>query len=92
MLRCGNNSASCLIMPSGLIADAVMKKTDPQTGKQIPDVLQRGRAAGVVKVPVPVNQQPTFYTLYGDVFLYCCMLLTMAASLVSMWSWRRKKA
>ena len=91
MLRCGNNSASCLIMPSGLIADAVMKKTDPQTGKQIPDVLQRGRAAGVVKVPVPVNQQPTFYTLYGDVFLYCCMLLTMAASLVSMWSWRRKK-
>ncbi len=91
MLRCGNNSASCLIMPSGLIADAVMKKTDPQTGKQIPDVLQRGRAAGVVKVPVPVNPQPTFYTLYGDVFLYCCMLLTMAASLVSMWSWRRKK-
>ncbi len=90
MLRCGNNSASCLIMPSGLIADAVMKKTDPQTGKLIPDVLQRGRTAGIIKVPVPVNPKPTFYTLYGDVFLYCCMLLTLAASITSLWSRRQK--
>ena len=90
MLRCGNNSASCLIMPSGLIADAVMKKTDPQTGKLIPDVLQRGRTAGIIKVPVPVNPKPTFYTLYGDVFLYCCMLLTLAASITWLWSRRQK--
>ena len=90
MLRCGNNSASCLIMPSGLIADAVMKKTDPQTGRLIPDVLQRGRTAGILKVPVPVNPKPTFYTLYGDVFLYCCMLLTLAASIASLWSRRQK--
>ncbi len=92
MLRCGNNSASCLIMPSGLIADAVMKQTDPQTGKQVPDLLQRGRAAGIIKVPVPVNPRLTFYTLYGDVFLYFCMLLTVVASMASIWSWRQKNS
>ena len=91
MLRCGNNSASCLIMPSGLIADAVMKQTDPQTGRQIPDVLQRGRTGGIIKVPVPVNPRQTFYTLYGDVFLYLCMLLTLTASIASIWTRRQKK-
>lgn len=90
MLRCGNNSASCLIMPSGVIVNSVLKKTDPRTGKQIPDVLQRGRAAGIIKVPVPVKPKITFYTLYGDVFLYFCMLLTAAASLASLWNCRQK--
>ncbi len=92
MLRCGNNSASCLVMPSGLIIDAVMKKIDPKTGRELPDVLRRGRAAGIIKVPVPVKPQPTFYTIYGDVFLYFCILLTIAASIASMWCWQKKKA
>jgi apolipoprotein N-acyltransferase len=90
MLRCGNNSASCLIMPSGVIVNSVLKKLDSKTGKQIPDLLQRGRAAGIIKTLVPVKPQPTFYTLYGDVFLYFCMLLTFAASMVSLWNCRQK--
>jgi apolipoprotein N-acyltransferase len=90
MLRCGNNSASCLIMPSGVIVNSVLKRLDSKTGKQIPDLLQRGRAAGIIKTLVPVKPQPTFYTLYGDVFLYFCMLLTFAASMVSLWNCRQK--
>ncbi len=87
MLRNGNNSASCLIQPNGYISDCLFETTDT-SGQRRPDPEARGRRAGVIRVTVPINPKPTFYTRYGDVFLYFCMLLTSAALFSALWKWR----
>jgi apolipoprotein N-acyltransferase len=70
LLRAGNNSDTCLILPDGRIVGLLY---DLDTGSRFV------RAARCYDVPVWQKQELTFYTRYGDVFAYGCalaMLLT----------------
>ena len=91
MLRCGNNSASCLIDSNGYISDCLFKKKSPKSDKMIAAPEARGRRAGVIKVRVPYKTKLTFYTKYGNVFLYLCWLLVLTGITISMLKWRQKK-
>ena len=90
MLRCGNNSASCLIQPDGFISDCLFKKKSAN-GKitAAPDV--RGQRAGIIKVKVPVKPKLTFYSHYGNVFLRLCWLVFLAGIAISILNWRKRK-
>jgi len=68
LFRSGNNSDTCLILPSGRIVGQLY---DTNTGS--PFV----RAARCYDVPVWKQQEYTFYTLHGDVFAKVCALAAM---------------
>ena len=85
MLRCGNNSASCLIQPNGYISDCLFKK-DMRTAPEV-----RGRRAGIIKVRVPFKPKLTFYVRYGNVFLGVCWLIVLAGVTISILNWRKRK-
>jgi len=91
MLRCGNNSASCLILPNGSISDCLFKKKDPKTGRMIAAPEVRKRRGGVIKVRVPFKAKLTFYVRYGNVFLGLCWLIVLAGLTISILNWRQRK-
>ncbi|QSH42148.1 apolipoprotein N-acyltransferase [Lentisphaerota bacterium ZTH] len=91
MLRSGNNSASCLIQPSGYISDCLFKKKDPVTGREVPAPEIRGRRSGIIPVMVPANPELTFYARNGDLFLMLCILASVGGLLYAAWSWRMRK-
>ncbi len=91
MLRCGNNSASCLIQPNGYISDCLYKKESSKNGKMIAAPEVRGRRAGVIKVRVPFKQELTFYTKYGNVFLGLCWIVVLTAMVITIFNWRQRK-
>ncbi len=91
MLRCGNNSASCLIEPNGYISDCLFKKRHSKSGKVIAAPEARGRRAGVIKVKVPYKPKLTFYTRYGNVFLMLCWFVVLAGMTISILNWRNRK-
>ncbi|MFA7185310.1 MAG: apolipoprotein N-acyltransferase [Victivallales bacterium] len=85
MLRCGNNSASCLIEPDGYISDCLFKKGTVAA----PEI--RGRRAGIINVKAPFKPKLTFYVRYGNVFLGFCWFVVLAGLTVSVLNWRRRK-
>ncbi|MDD5698744.1 MAG: apolipoprotein N-acyltransferase [Victivallaceae bacterium] len=89
MLRCGNNSASCLIQPDGRISACLFTKTVAGRTVAAPEI--RGRRAGVIRVEVPVVPELTFYARYGNVFLGLCWLAVLAGMTVTVLNWRRRK-
>ena len=91
MLRCGNNSASCLIQPNGYISDCLFKKKSAKTSKMIAAPEIRGRRAGVIKVRVPHKPELTFYTRYGNVFLGSCWIIVLTGMTITILNWRKRK-
>lgn len=91
MLRCGNNSASCLIQPNGYISDCLFKKKSPKTGKMIAAPEVRARRAGVIRVKVPIKPELTFYTKYGNVFLGLCWIIVLVGMTITILNWRQRK-
>lgn len=73
MLRNGNNSDTCLIMPDGRIVDQLV---DPKTGSPF------YRGSKIYNVPVYENLPTTFYTRHGNLFAY---LMTVLAGLTVAW-------
>jgi apolipoprotein N-acyltransferase len=65
LLRSGNNSDTCLIMPDGSITNLLC---NPDTGNPF------YRGAGVYDVPVWADPPTTFYTRHGDLFAILCVL------------------
>ncbi len=91
MLRCGNNSASCLILPDGSISDCLFQKKSSISGKMIAAPEVRGRRAGVIRVKVPVKPELTFYARYGNVFLNLCWFAVLLGMTITVLNWRRRK-
>jgi apolipoprotein N-acyltransferase len=73
LVRSGNNSDTCLVLPDGRIVDPLR---DPATGSPF------ARRAGVFTVPVYDRLPTTFYTLYGNLFAVLCAI---AAALAAGW-------
>jgi apolipoprotein N-acyltransferase len=77
VVRCANTGISCFIDPYGRI-----------TGK----VTRDGKDAlveGYLTRPIYLSDEKTFYTRYGDLFIYLCFLVSMVMIGASLW--RMKK-
>ncbi len=90
MLRVGNNSASCLIAPSGEITECLMSK-QLANGKTVVAPELRGRASGIFTVMLELQPKPTFYTRFGNLFIALCWLLSIAGAIIAGLVWYRKK-
>ena len=92
MIRCGNNSASCYILPNGIIEDTVFVSDEiDRRGNKILEVTKRGRGMANFSVYYNPDAPLTFYTRYGDAFILLCWTIFGAASLFSVLKWREKK-
>ena len=93
MIRCGNNSASCYILPNGIIEDTIFVSDEvDRKGNKILQVTKRGQGMATFSVYYDQDAPLTFYTRYGDVFVLLCWLIFGAASLYSVLKWREKKS
>jgi apolipoprotein N-acyltransferase len=70
LLRSGNNSDSCLILPDGRITQAVV---DPETGNRF------YRGFGYIDVPVRPDPGLSFYTRHGDWPVWLCVIIAALA-------------
>jgi len=71
LLRSGNNSDTCLVLPDGRIVDPLV---DPATGSPFT------RRAGLFQVPVYDALPITFYTRHGNLFAVLCSLVGALAA------------
>ena len=64
MVRCGNDSVTCLITPAGEIIWSLAAEANLGKGRPF----DRGAGAATITVHVPDKQQSamTFYTRFGD--------------------------
>ncbi len=84
LLRAGNNSDTCLILPDGRITSLVL---DKRNGNRFI------RAWTVLEVPVWRNQPLTWYAKHGDVFARACAGLAAACLLwIFFRVWRTRRA
>ncbi len=81
IIRCGNDSGSCLIQPNGKISENDIIKNAKKKSKGILSV----------SVNVPLNNQKTFYTKYGNVFILVCFLAFLCAFIKYLYIWREIK-
>ena len=77
MVRCGNNSSTVLVDKTGQIVDAVYKEGDKL------NLTKRGQEVKLFDVPVDPAPRLTFYTRYGDVFIWFCLAIFIAALVYS---------
>ncbi len=89
MLRCGNNTASCLILPSGAIADAVHHRPGPDA-RPVPDPTRRGAGTAVFVVPLKANPPLTFHSRHGDIFVLVCGIVCFFGVMACLWAWRER--
>lgn len=75
-LRCGNNGASSLILPSGRISWMIGRK----------DLLARERLSGIAEVLIQDKVPSTFYTRFGDVFLFILFCGGLAVIFTGIWN------
>ena len=80
LIRSGNNSGSCVIQPNGMVTDLVVGD----------DGEFFCRKAEVVELSVAVEPPLTFYTVYGDLFSYACLLCSLFGFAWALWRWRIK--
>jgi apolipoprotein N-acyltransferase len=88
IVRCGNNSFSCVISPIGVVEDSVTHGVDPKTGNMITAPSKKSRGYAVFKVEVPYPQKQSFYTRHGDVFILACSLLLTLSCVQIFWKWK----
>lgn len=82
LFRAGNNSDTCLILPSGQVRGLLL---DPVTGSRFT------RASDVFEIPVWSDLGTTWYTRNGDVVAQLCFLVTAATLLVLGRAWLQRK-
>jgi len=89
LVRAGNNSCSCLVLPNGVIADSVASSSAPD-GSNIPRPTVKCKGCATFKVPYDEKPPFTFNTRYGDVFAWLCALAALATTLHSAWIWKTR--
>jgi apolipoprotein N-acyltransferase len=82
LLRSGNNSDTCLILPNGKVTGLLY---DPQTGNRFL------RGAKPYAIPVRPDLGLTFYCRYGDLFAMACTAVLLAVLLAVAVHWFRRK-
>ena len=90
-IRCGNNNGSCVIDETGQIVDSISKHYDAKSDKFI--FTPNAKAEGFATFTVPVHKNPklTFYTKYGDLFIFACIAGFIIVFAISMLKWKAKK-
>ncbi len=91
IIRAGNNSGSCVISSLGTIVQSISERYDEQKKMSIPEPLQKMKGCANFRVEVLVDAPLTFYTRYGNVFIYFCVVICLFAGASLLWSWREKK-
>ncbi len=81
IIRCGNDSGSCLIQPTGEISNNDM----------IANPKKKSKGILTLEVDVPKNITKTFYTKYGDVFILLCIISFLFAFIKYLYIWREIK-
>ena len=81
LIRCANTGISCVIDPRGRI----IKKLEDKNGK---DIFVRGNLIGSV---IPVTEK-TFYSRYGDWFVWLCIIYLLSFLLFSIIAKKRNIA
>lgn len=76
MVRAGNSNYSVLIDSTGRLTDCIFKRYD-NNGDVLFEPARKGSGNAKFIVPVPVKQEMTFYTLFGDVFVLFCGILML---------------
>lgn len=72
LMRVADTGITCMVDRFGRLCDTLR---DPDGSTFLAGILQ-------VAVPVPVNPEPTFYTLHGELFAHACLAVTLGASLI----------
>ena len=85
VIRCGNNGGTLVIRPDGRI-DSVL----PTPGTERPEI-RRGRAAGILNVPVSTTPALTFYTRHGDWLVVLAGVGAAALFAAAAGNWLRRK-
>ena len=91
MIRNGNCAGTCVIQPNGLITDSIFYKKDSK-GKLIPAPEIKGKGAAAFKVNITKTPELTFYTIYGNVFIYFCIIIFVVIFMLCAWNWSIKKS
>jgi len=89
MLRCGNNNGTCFIEADGKISDSLFKKNIDE--KIILQPEKSGRGAKIFDVNIPKNPPLTFYTLFGNIFVYICSIIFVLSLIWCFLKWIEKK-
>jgi len=76
--RSANTGISCFIDPFGRIMDKVMNHHN--------DIFVEGYLMG----RVPLSREKTFYTIYGDIFVYLNMAMAISILILSCWRMRNR--
>lgn len=93
MVRCGNNSASCYILPNGIVEDTIFVSDEKdRRGNRILQVTKRGQGIANFGVYYTPDAPLTFYTRYGDVFVLLCWFIFGGAVLCAVLKWHEKKS
>ena len=71
VVRCANTGVSCFIYPNGKIIGKVQKNNK--------DIFVKGFSTKTI----PLSEEKTFYTIYGDIFAYINMIITI---MIIFWS------
>ena len=86
MVRVGNNSCSCLILENGVVADSVSVESTDKGIVLKPE--HQARAFSKFEITVAKNPTLTFYTRYGDVFIFICFFTFCIIMAIAFWNWR----
>ena len=89
MIRSGNNNGTCVIQPDGAITDSIFHKEINKKFVPAPDIT--GRGAAIFKVRILKNPSMTFYTKYGNIFIYFCIFIFLLSFIFCAWRWKDKK-
>jgi hypothetical protein len=74
-----------------VIVDSLSETYDAKTGKAIPDPLKKIKGFANFAVDVTPSAPLTFYTKYGNVFIYFCGMICLFAGIYVLLCWREKK-
>jgi len=81
MIRAANTGVTCAIDRLGVVREVLR---DPSGSTFLQGVL-------FSKINIPTSHQPTFFTLYGEVFSICCLLISLLALAISLIQLRKNK-